>query len=94
MTFKRLSNRKSPPKEQIGASMAKRRDFLIMKLARIYEPLQLALLPLNSASKLADSSFQLSEPPPSLANLFSWLWHSKVAHFGSLFWPTLGEANF
>jgi transposase InsO family protein len=19
-----------------------------------------------------------------------WLWHSKVAHFGSLFWPTLG----
>ncbi len=20
----------------------------------------------------------------------NWLWHSKVAHFGSLFWPTLG----
>jgi hypothetical protein len=24
----------------------------------------------------------------------AWLWHSKVAHFGSLFWPTLGLANF
>ena len=26
--------------------------------------------------------------------LHQWLWHSKVAHFGSLFWPTLGEADF
>jgi hypothetical protein len=24
----------------------------------------------------------------------TWLWHSKVAHFGILFWPTLGLADF
>ncbi len=30
------------------------------------------------------------ETPEAELEAILWLWHSKVAHFGSLFWPTLG----
>jgi cardiolipin synthase A/B len=41
-----------------------------------------------------DAALDSEEFIQFLSLVTDWLWHSKVAHFGSLFWPTLGEADF